>query len=46
MFSRPSPQILDEFVQEANQELDAYQKARRVKLFAGKLKRGCADLRP
>jgi hypothetical protein len=31
---------LDEFVQKANQELDGDRKARRLKPFTGKLKRG------
>jgi hypothetical protein len=31
---------LDAFVQKANKELDADRKARRLKLFTGKLKRG------
>ena len=35
-----TPQELDEFAQKANQELDADRKARRLKPFTGKLKRG------
>jgi hypothetical protein len=35
-----TPEELDEFVQKANQELDADRKARRFKPFTGKLKRG------
>jgi len=35
-----TPDALDDFVQKANQELDSDRKARRLKPFAGKLKRG------
>ena len=35
-----TPEALNEFVQKANQELDADRKARRLKPFTGKLKRG------
>ncbi|MGD1084687.1 MAG: hypothetical protein ABSA47_08055 [Verrucomicrobiota bacterium] len=35
-----TPEELDAFVQRANQELDADRKARRLKPFTGKLKRG------
>ncbi len=35
-----TPEELDEFVQIANKELDADRKARRLKPFTGKLKRG------
>jgi len=35
-----TPAELDAFVQRANQELDADRKARRLKPFTGKLKRG------
>jgi antitoxin (DNA-binding transcriptional repressor) of toxin-antitoxin stability system len=35
-----TPEELDEFVQRANQELDEDRRARRLKPFTGKLKRG------
>jgi hypothetical protein len=35
-----TPNALDEFVQKANKELDGDRKARRLKPFTGKLKRG------
>jgi hypothetical protein len=35
-----TPEELDKFVQKANQELNADRKARRLKPFTGKLKRG------
>ena len=35
-----TPEKLDKFVQKANRELDADRKARRLKPFTGKLKRG------
>ena len=35
-----TPEQLDKFVQTANQELDADRKARQLKPFTGKLKRG------
>ncbi|MGP8198881.1 MAG: hypothetical protein ACLQU4_05195 [Limisphaerales bacterium] len=35
-----TPEELDQFVQKANQELDADRKAGRLKPFTGKLKRG------
>jgi hypothetical protein len=35
-----TPEELDEFVQRANQELDQDRRARRLKPFTGKLKRG------
>jgi hypothetical protein len=35
-----TPDVLEEFVQKANKELDADRKAGRLKPFTGKLKRG------
>jgi hypothetical protein len=35
-----TPEQLDEFVRKANEELDSDRKARRLKPFTGKLKRG------